>query len=130
MAGKNIFSYHILFMHVSVIMAKNKFPQRQFSRVKCDSNVFIPLIFQNIMIAFNKLNGKGREITSPPAEQFHLLIAFTVKHIANDDQLFRLKKLNQVNQALHIFLKNRLGHANARLTEMPCFTQVQIGKDK
>lgn len=130
MSGENIFFHEILFMHATIIMTKNKFPHCQFGLVKCNSNVFIPLLFQNIMIAFNKLNGKGREIASPPAEQFQLLITFTVKHIANDDQLFRLEKLNEVNQALHIFLKNRLGHADARLAEMPCFTQVQIGKNK
>ena len=59
-----------------------------------------------------------------------LFIIMTMKHVADNDQLFRVINLYLCNQPLHIFFKDRLRNGDACFTKMPGLAKMEIRKDK
>ena len=57
-------------------------------------------------------------------------IGMAMKHITNDYQGFGFKVLDEANEPLHIFSKNRGGNCNAGFSEVAGFAQMQIRQDQ
>ena len=64
------------------------------------------------MVSFYKLNGELRKIFSPFHEKVMFFIVMAVKHVADNNYLFRFIQLQLCYQPLHVFFKYCLGYGD------------------
>lgn len=84
----------------------------QFAGVNGNAGLRIPVIVENVMIAFDKPDGQVGKILSPSPEKRQLQVLAAVKKIANDQQLLRLKILDLRQQPVKVFFVNGSRHSN------------------
>ena len=96
MAGKiirQVCSFY--FRHVVNIVHKCKGPGAEYSFMHDNPCFPIPFRPQDIMISQYQPNGQIRKIISPSQKQIQLFIFTAMKKIAHNQQLLRLKILDQ-----------------------------------
>jgi hypothetical protein len=76
-------------------MDEGEFPHPQHLPAHGYPCRLIPVLMQNIMVALDQPDSQIRKIVPPPPEQIQLLVLPTVKQIPDNQQLPRLKILDQ-----------------------------------
>lgn len=112
------------------IMHKNKIANGEFTGADRNACKFIPVYFQNIVVAFYQVYCKLRKIISPFQKEVMLFVIIAVKHITYNDYLLWFVDLDLGYQPLHIFFEDGLRHSNSGFSEMARLTKVHIRKDK
>src|SRR6476620_4727441 len=107
-------------------MGKKKRPAVVCIICQCDAGVVVPLVFKNIVVAFNQEYFQIMKTLPPLPEPVQLRIGMAVKKIAHNDQLCRFEILKELNQPLKVFTVNALGYRDARLPEMSRLAKMKI----
>ena len=85
----------------------------QLSRVNGDTCLCVPILVQNVVVAFDEPDSQVGKVLSPPAEERQLLVLAAMKKIPYDEQLPRLKILDLCQQPVKVLLVNRSRHGDA-----------------
>lgn len=108
------------------IVCKNECPLVETIVHHGNIRLFVPGFFQNIVISFDKSNVKRFKIGPPFQEEVKFFIGAAVEKVAHNNQFVRFKILQQVHEALHIFLVNRLRHGYAGFSEVAGLAKVKV----
>ena len=119
-----------LFAYFLNIVHKPEDPHLQNPLIHQDPRFLIPPGMQDVMVAQRQSDPQIGEIIPPAQKKIQLFILPRMEQIAHDQQLFRLKILDQRQQPQQILPVNRLWNRDPRLPEMPRLTKMQIGKDQ
>lgn len=130
MTGEIIGLLPILLSDVLNIMYKRKISDSQHLLTHRYPRLFIPACSKNIMIPQHQPEPKVREIIPPPQEQIKLFVLPAMEQVPHNQQLPRLKILNERQQPQKILPVYRLRNRNPRFPEVPRFPEMKVGKDQ
>lgn len=92
-----------------------------------DACHFIPVLFQDVMIAFDQQYIDGGKVVPPAAEQIELVVFAAVEQVAYDEQLSRLEILNLCEEPVKVLFVDGRRYGDARFAEMSCLAEMKIG---
>lgn len=69
-------------------------------------------------------------VASPPDKIGNLFIGTAVKHVAGDDNLSWLEKLNRFQESVKIILINILWHPYPRFSKMAGFAKMRVRQNQ
>ena len=124
MAGEAIGITMVIFSDV-VDKAKCTFFQVLF--VHFDARLFVPIFFQDVVIAFDQEYIDIGKIVPPSSEKGQLIVLPAVKKVPYDEQLSWLKILYLCQQPVKVLFVDGRRHRDAGFAKMPRFTKMKIG---
>jgi len=126
-AGKTI---RIAVLVFGDVVYKTECFQLQVFFMHFDTCLFIPILFQDVMVAFDQANVDIGKVISPSPEEGQLVVLAAVKKISYDEQLQGLKILYLRQQPMKVLFIDGGWHRDTGFTKMSCFAKMKIGEDE
>jgi len=112
------------------VVDKAKCSQLQVLFMNFDACLFVPVLFQDVMIAFDQVYMDIGKVIPPAPEKGQLVILPAVKKVSYDEQLPRLKILYLRQQPVKVLLVDGRRHCDTGFTEMSRFAKMKIGENE
>lgn len=112
------------------VMDKAECSPLQMFFVHFDARLFVPVLFEDIVIAFDQVYVDAGQVLAPSSEKRQFAVLSTVKKISHDEQLPGLEILYLRQQPVKVFLVDGGWHGDTGFAEMSCFAKMKIGEDE